>query len=134
MAKFLTHRREPFELDFLSFLVIVGIGQLITGVRPGSIAALLPPAINLLWLWMMTVGSAVALLGIVVKNPVNGVYAESWGLLTSGMALLVYGAAQATFGGASAVLAAAMTIGLVTAWVFRLAELRLVIKELRGQL
>jgi asparagine N-glycosylation enzyme membrane subunit Stt3 len=130
MEKFLLHRREPFELAFLLLLIVSGITQLATQAVPGSIAALMPSWLHVAWLAMMTVGAALALWGIIIKNTVNGLFFESVGLMTAGLSLIVYGFAQIFFGGLQAALPASITFAVVIAFAFRWKELRRVIKKL----
>lgn len=130
MEKFLVHRREPFELAFLVLITISCATQLVKGVAPGSIDAVMPSWLHVSWLVMSMTGSIVALAGIFSRNLVDGIFLESVGVLTVASTLVLYGFAQIIFGGWPALIAASITFALTFAFGYRWRELRRVIRQL----
>ncbi len=81
----------PFEIVGLAFAVPVGLSTLIFGL-PSSIQIALPPLLQYGWAIFFTLGSAMALLGLVTRRAA-GIYMEQIGVLAAGTACLVYAAA-----------------------------------------
>jgi hypothetical protein len=85
---------DPLEVLFLAVFLMSGIFQSITGARPGSIDVVMPETFRLLWLLMLTLGSAIALIGIFWRGDrVTAMITESVGLAWVSLSLIIYGAA-----------------------------------------
>lgn len=130
MERFLIHRREPFEVAFLAFLLTSGIAQLLTRVAPGTVDALLPHWFHLMWAITLIVGCASSLYGVLCKNVVSGLFFERWGLSTAGASLAIYGAASLVVLHAKGILTAGICIGITVAFIYRRRELNRVIRKL----
>lgn len=130
MERFLMHRREPFEIIFLIFLILSGTTQLISRAVPGSVAALLPEWVQYLWASLLVIGSATALFGVLWRDVVTGLFAENFGLTLAGAALVIYGAAVAIASPVRGAVAVGLCVSCVIGFHYRQRELRRVIRGL----
>lgn len=92
-ATFFARSRHPFEI-FLLIMLIFSVTPLLWGApAPISIEALLPTPVIKLWAATASLGSLVALLGIIWPRRVIGMVIEQVGLVMVGVAACFYGAA-----------------------------------------
>ena len=122
---------DPLETLFLIVFAFSGAVQLVSGVRPGSIDASMPPAFRTVWMWIFLIGSVVALAGCLwLGNRVNGLTFEHIGLWWVGLALVVYGGAQiyaatkTEMPASGAILAGPLTITLGVAFIWKAVKIK----------
>jgi hypothetical protein len=108
-----THRdsRHPFEIWLLGACALSGTFQLISGARPGSLAAQLSPVAQIAWCGLLGLGGIVALTGIFWRGEVKvALELESIGLTSVTIACVVYAVGIAFMAPASG----SVTIILIT--------------------
>lgn len=87
--------REPFEIAALILCLFATISQAVYGATPGSASAAMPFLIQVIWLLLVGVGSALTLTGVMLfHRALTGIVMEIIGLtaLTAGLALNGVGA------------------------------------------
>lgn len=131
VERFLIHRHEPFEVVFLILLIVSGAAQLFTGATPGSLDALLPFWIRIVWVVSMVAGALIALFGITWRDVITGLYAENFGLLVGQLSLALYaGAGLVEIRASNSPVAVPLSIATIVAFHFRRKELKRVIRKL----
>lgn len=123
-------RREPFEIVFLALLLLASGTQVLIGTTPGTIAALLPGWLALMWASLTLVGSATGLLGIAIPGAVTGIFMERVGLSICAYVLFIYSASILVIGGARGFTASALCLAISVAFLMRNREISQVIKKL----
>lgn len=84
--------RHPFEIFLLVFSFIVGLPT-VFGIepRPGSIQEAFPDWAGFMWSIALTLGPAIALVGVYLRNRGSGLILEQLGLAIMGAACVAYG-------------------------------------------
>lgn len=106
--------------------------QVITGAKPGSVAALMPSWMYVLWLLMIGVGSLVALAGIARRADGEGMLWEYIGLGPTAFGMGMYGLVQVLYGGLGALMASSLSFFLATAYTWRWWELRRTLRYIKN--
>jgi hypothetical protein len=117
--------RHPFQILIMFMLLLISIPVLL-GVtqRPGSIAAILPPPAGLIWSITLTVGTALALVGVFWRDRARGLILEQLGLGFVGLASSVYGVAILLSRQDGAAVAIALIFGLAGASFWRYCQIQ----------
>lgn len=83
--------RHSFEVLVVGFCVFSGAVQVFTDRAPSNVARAIGTQYQSAWSWCMLVAGTIALIGIIIKDEVNGSYFELGGMLGLGFGNLVYG-------------------------------------------
>jgi membrane-bound ClpP family serine protease len=106
--------KDPLEIMLAFVLGFSGVTQLVTGRSSNAISELMPGALRAVWLVLMIAGCIAILAGSYMPG-VNGLFLESWGLLTASLAILIYGVSLMWYAyGAEMFTSAAMMTGPTT--------------------
>jgi hypothetical protein len=127
-----THKlsQHPLVVWLFFFLAIVGIGQLVSGAKPGTVQETLSPAMQTLWSAMLGFGSLLVFVGIVWKWSVRwALEMESIGLLAVAGGVATYAVIVVLAAGVSAVLTAILCVTLAAACLMRRRQIERVLTE-----
>jgi hypothetical protein len=111
--------RHPFQTYLLALACVASVPPLFSEPTAGSIEALLPPEVAIIWSALLLVGCAVALVGVYwpVRQPldahsyVTSLFLERVGLAIVWPSALVYSGVVVLFTGWSGMFAAAIIAG-----------------------
>lgn len=130
MYRFLIYRRDPFVLWTLGFIILACIGDLISGVRPGTTEALMPAWYWYTWLVVTLLASVLYVYGIFTRNLFNGLYI-TWSLCPIlATAVSAIGVAQIVVAGPRALIAGAFSLGLGAAFIGQRRLLTKIVRDL----
>lgn len=119
---------DPRAVFILALSVFAGLTALALKVAPESLEALLPRWALITWGSVLTLGSAVALTGMVFQS-LNGIITEQIGSVMVGAATVFYSGIVLYVVGPSAL----QTVGIVLAWglacLIRWAQLQVLIHD-----
>lgn len=123
--------RHPFELFVLICGLVAGIPLILGNARPGSTAALLDPFLLSLWSWTLTVGCAVALVGVFWPGrPETALLVEQIGLVAVGVGVVVFAyGVLASSAGPGRFVPAALTGGFGLACWWRAVQIQLWVRS-----
>jgi hypothetical protein len=118
----------------LSLCLLAGLGQLLTGDRPGSVEASVPEWMATMWGFILTVGAISTLAGVFWRGTNrDGQMVEALGRLTFSPPALAYAAViAATQPGTMGWLAAAPFVGFAASSLWRVAQIAREIGGLRS--
>ncbi len=111
--------RNPDTVFLLALLLTAGAAQFATGAESGSVEALVPTWVLTAWSVLLTLASAVTLLGVCWRSRVSGILIEAVGRVMLGPACLAYAIAvvvAAGIGGSAQVAGLLLGLCLSSAW------------------
>lgn len=124
-------RRHPHQVLLAALLLISGLSILLGGPRPGSIAAVLPGLLVVVWAGTLVVGSALVVAAAVVGSEELALYLELVADLPLAIMCAVYAVAVITVAGAAGMFPASIVLGMGLAFLIRGHQVHQTLRLLR---
>lgn len=86
-----SHSRHPFQIFVLALCLVTTFPTLI-GIQPppGTITAIVPHPVALVWAWALFLGAGAGLFSSFMKNRGTGIIVEQFGLAFAGLSCIFY--------------------------------------------
>lgn len=127
------NRRTPDAVFLMSMLTLLGIGQAVTGVRPGSLQEFIPPLALMSWTFSLIIFGAATVIGMALPpmESIIGMYLEMVGRAVIAVTSTVYVAGLLIGVGLNGLFPAGIVTGIILACVVRATQLYLYLRRLR---
>lgn len=127
----LTYRRHPHEVMLLALCLVQGLAYAIGQPRPGSVVALLPPALAAAWFWMLLAAGAVGLVGNLWPGHVTtALRVRLAGMLLAASPAAAYGITLIAFVGSRGSFAAGIVFAWAAACLWRAGQLAVDLRQI----
>ena len=115
--------RHPDTVFLFGLCLLASVSQLLSGTDPGSVEALVPPALALGWNVLLLAGTLTTLTGVFWRTRLTGVMLEAVGRVMFAPAALAYAIAVVAVAGWTGLLAALTFAGFAASSGWRIRQI-----------